>query len=261
MTYAKIIKDSSTYYLYKQPNDQWYFTSRTQPPYDEQAVEITFTQSENSKVIVNTDDALLATTIANFVTNSQSFFGNKMINYYPTVVNTLEEFQAAIAACGMEFDFLHAEINFTYNDAFLHTMGLARTNEWENALGISPDKNASLETRRTNVIARLQSTFKLNTQSIANLVYTLTGGTCQSYFSNEDSTIYIDIRLSSANRLENFPDLESELKRRIPAHLLVSSSRWFDTWNDIKNKFNSWQDVYNKFESWEYVKYFNKEEL
>lgn len=260
MTYAKFIKNGLTYYLYKQPNDEWYFTSRDTPPYDEQAVEITFTNSENTKVVVNTDDALLATTIANFVTNNQSFFGNKLINYYPTVISTLEEFQAAIAACGMEFDFLHSEINFAYNDAFLTTMGFARTSEWENALGISPAKNATLESRRTAIIARLQSTFKLNTQSIANLVSTMTGGTCRSYFSNEDSTIYIDIRLPSSNRLEDFPDLESELGRRIPAHLLVSSSRWFDTWNDVKNKFNTWQDVYN-FGTWDDIKFFNKEEV
>lgn len=261
MTYAKIIKDGTTYYLYKQPNDEWYFTSRTTPPYDDQAVEITFTQSENSKVVVNTDDALLATTIANFVTSGQSFFGNKLINYYPTAIKTLEEFQAAIGACGMEFDFLHAEINFTYNDAFLHTMGVARTSEWENALGIVPAKNATLDSRRTAIMARLQSTFKLNTQSIANLVSTMTGGTCRSYFSDEDSTIYIDIRLSGSSRLESFPEFDSELNRRIPAHLLLSSSRWFDTWQDIKDKFTSWQSVYDKFDSWEAVKFFNKEEV
>lgn len=261
MTYAKIIKDGLTYYLYKQPNDEWYFTSRTEPPYDEQAVEITFTESENSKVVVNTDDPLLSTTIANFVTSGQSFFGNKMINYYPTAINTLEEFQAAVGACGMEFDFLNAEINFSYNDAFLTKMGFNRTSEWENALGITPSKTATLESRRIAVMARLQSTFKLNTQSIANLVLTMTGGTCKSWFSNEDSTIYIDIRLASSNKLEDFPDLNAELQSRIPAHLLLRSARWFDTWQDIRDKFTSWQTVYDQFDTWNDVKFFNKEEV
>lgn len=261
MTYAKIIKDDLIYYLYKQPNDEWYFTSRTTPPYDEQAVEISFTQSSDSKVVVNTDDPLLSTTIANFVTSGQSFFGNKMINYYPTAISTLEEFQAAIGACGMEFDFLNAEINFSYNDAFLTKMGYNRTSEWENALGITPAENSTLESRRIAIMARLQSTFKLNTQSIANLVLTMTGGTCKSWFSNEDSTIYISIRLPSSNKLEEFPELNDELSTRIPAHLLLRSERWFDSWQDIYDKLSTWQSVYDTFATWDEVKFFNKEDV
>lgn len=179
-----------------------------------------------------------------------------MLNYYPTAIRSLLEFQALIQSIGFEVDFLKGEFTFTINDAFLSTVGVERVRQWERALSISVPNGATLQERRNAVLARLQSRFKLNTESIASIVKTLTNGTCVSYF--KDSCIYVEIAPPDSAQVETFPSVENELKRRKPAHLDLRVYRKFSTWGDIKNNFTSWLDVADSFSDWKAVKYYLK---
>lgn len=261
MNYVQVTILGTTYYLLKQSDDKWFFTDILPDSTDETvthiAVDITpaSTESGYDLVSINTDDPLLIETVSNFVANDQSHFGYRMINYYPPVVNVLMEYKALINAVGFEVDFLRSQFTITFNNAFLPTMNAQRTAEWERILGIIPASSSTLDERRKVIMARLQGGFKLNTQSIANIVRTLTGGTCNSHIEN--SCLYVEIVASSEDRTIVYPAVENELKRRIPAHLDLNVRRKYASWGDIKNNLGSWQDVYNSFGNWQNVRFYS----
>lgn len=254
MTYVKVSIKNKTYYLIKQPNDTWYFTDRGEPINEEYPVEIYVYVDDDGSVEIYTDDLILVDTLTTFVETNQTFHGHRMINYYPNAVKVLLEFQAMIQSLGFELDFLKGEFNFTFNDAFLSTMGIDRIKQWEKSLSISITPNSTLEDRRNAIMARLQSRFKLNTESISAIVKTLTNGTCTSYF--KDSCIYVEIAPPDSQQIEVFPTVENELKRRKPAHLDLRLYRKFSTWGDIKDNFSSWEDVKESLTDWKAVKFY-----
>ena len=260
-TYAYITWGDQTLYLAKQPSDYWYFIDQKPPYYGQMPVKVTIENigtTDKPKIVVGTDDPLLAYALTNFASTSpnQSFFGYKIYNMYPQVIQVLKEFEGILNAIGFELDYLRCRLTFIYNDAFLSTMSEARTATWEAALGISSQSFQTLDERRNMVKARIQATFKLNTQSIATIVSTLTGATCVSSF--HDSTIWVEIKLPVDDKRENFDDVEAELARRIPAHLMLNINRWFGNWGDIKKGYTSWREVKDALKTWDDVKYYYK---
>lgn len=255
MDYVTIFYDGIDYYLLKQPDDTWYFTDLLPPINDESPIIINITFDDNSNVTINTDDSFLKDTLLNFTkTGNYSYFGQRMIDYYPEVVKVLLEYQGLIHAVGFEIDFLRGHFSFSYNDAFLTSMGENRIIEWEKALGITPNDNSTLNDRRKVIMARIQGGFKLNTESIENIVRTLTDGSCESYI--QDSCLYVEVRPPQGNRQLSFQTVEDELQRRIPAHLGLNIGRWYSRWQDVRDNFGSWQDVYNSFGNWQDVRFY-----
>lgn len=255
MDYITIVYEGAEYYLIKQPNDTWYFTDLLPPINGESPILIDITFNDDTSITINTDDTFLQDVIVGFIQSGRSYFGQRMFNYYPRVIQVLLEYEGLIKAVGFEIDFLRGHFTFTYNDTFLMTMGEDRTVQWEKALGITPAENSTLDERRRVIMARIQGGFKLNTESIANIVKTLTNGTCVSYV--EDSCLYVEVKPPEGDRTISFPTVEEELKRRIPAHLGLNINRWFARWQEINDNFGSWQDVYNNFGSWQDVRFYS----
>ena len=254
MTYAQVTINEEVYWLIKQPNSDWYFTDTDPASVHEVPLVVTATLDNDYEIDISVEDENLAYTLLHFMVDNQSFYGYKMINYYPVAINSLLEFKALIHALGFETDYLKCQFRFTYNDFFLQSMGESRIQEWEHILGIVPPDGMSLDERRRIIIARIQSRFKLNTESINRIVNTLTGGRAYSRVVN--SNLYVTIYTQSGDKTEMFPAVEAELRRRIPAHLGLGVDRYYGTWGHIKEDFVDWQNVYSTFPTWDDVKYY-----
>lgn len=253
MIYVQVTVNDKTHYLLKQPNGTWLFTHRS-PVLNGVGASVIEITNENTNMVINTNDEVLLSTIRNLMLHNQSARGNMMLNYYPQVIKVLLEYQVLIQATGFEIDFFKSEFNLALNDTYLHTMGEERIVEWEKALGVTPAPNNSLEDRREVIMARFRGGYKLNTESISNVVRTFTNNDAESRF--EDSTVYVEILAPANNKQYKFDNVERELRRRIPAHLDLVVTRKYATWGEIKDNFSSWKDVHDKFNSWEDVYFY-----
>ena len=178
-------------------------------------------------------------------------YKERMNGYYPSVVQTIKEFQAIINSEYPEIEALHEGNERVLADAYLTTMTEERIEQWEKILKIQPIENSTIEDRRDTILARIRGQGKLNTALINSIVNTFTGGTAISYIV--DSVLYVEITPPPENKQYQFTNVEQELALKVPAHLGLKVARNYYTWNDIIAYAPTWQDVYDSFETWEDV--------
>ena len=179
-------------------------------------------------------------------------YRNRMINYYPNIVKQIKEIQSTVDAEYPEFCELDTEREVVLANAWLSTMDESRILQWEQILHITPLENSTLQDRREVIIARIFGGFKLNTQSIENIVHMFTNGYAASWFKN--STIYVIVYPPQGNKQYKFENVEAELMRRKPAHLNMIVDRGYPYWQDIYDYMDDWQDVMDTCETWDDVK-------
>lgn len=182
-------------------------------------------------------------------------YRTRMNSYYPDVVRSIEEFRAIIDGEYPEFDELSANRDNIINDAYLSTMGEERVEQWENILGIAPLSESSIEDRRETIVARVRGQGKLNTELINSIVNAFTGGTANSWVEN--SVLYVEITPPPGNKSFLFPNVEQELKHKVPAHLGFQVSRNYYEWGEIKSNYATWQNVKDGFSTWNDVYLFS----
>ena len=181
--------------------------------------------------------------------------GERMLNYYPEVIKKIQEFKAITHTEGYEFDELKLHSDEALNNAYLLTMDENRIAEWEKILGIRPIENSTAEDRRETIIARIRGQGKLNTELINSIVKTFTGGVAESWI--KDSILYVAILPPRDNKEFQFPNVEQELRHKIPAHLGLNVARSYYSWNQVRNTNPTWQDLLDNFSNWEEVYIFN----
>lgn len=180
-----------------------------------------------------------------------------MLNYYPEVIKSIREFQALIKTQSLQVEEMHEELTKILGDAYVSTASESKIAEWEHFLGITPlpqgedDLETYLSDRRETILARLYNTPKLNTKSISDIVQIFTGGTATSSF--KDGTIHVLISPPKANKQYKFENVEQELRKKIPAHLMFQVDRNYYNWLRVKSNYPTWGDVKNGFANWEDV--------
>lgn len=182
-------------------------------------------------------------------------YQERMINYYPQVIQAIAEFQAIINAEYPEFEDLADGRDRVINDAYLSTMSEERVEQWENVLGIKPLDNSTVSDRRETIIARIRGQGKLNTALINSIVNAFTGGTANSWV--QDSVLYVEITPPPGNKQFQFANVEQELSLKIPAHLGFAVSRNYYEWTDLIADYPTWQDIKDGFDTWEEVYLFS----
>lgn len=180
-------------------------------------------------------------------------YKDRMLGYYPNVIRSIKEFRGIVDAEYPEFESLRSAQDKVIDDAYLTTMGEARIIEWENVLNIKPPANSTIENRRDTIIARMRGQGKLNTNLINLIVKTFTGGTANSWYSLQDNTLYINVLPPSNDKDFNLDSVIQELDRRVPAHLGLSVTQVFATWDQIQDKSATWNDVKTTYETWQDV--------
>lgn len=180
-------------------------------------------------------------------------YKDRMLDYYPNVIRSVNEFRTIVDAEYPEFEALKTARDQVVDDAYLTTMSEDRIVEWEKALNIRPPLDSTIENRRDTIIARMRGQGKLNTELINLIVKTFTGGTAQSWYSLQDNVLHINILPPSNSKNFNLNSVIQELDRRVPAHLGLSVNQVFATWDQISDRCATWNDVKNTYPTWEDV--------
>lgn len=182
---------------------------------------------------------------------------DRMLGYYPEVIKDIYDIQAVIDGEYPEFKLLNEEyIESVQNNAYLLTMDESRITQWEELLSLQVIPGSTIEDRRDAVIARIRGNKKLNTESIQSIVSAFTNGKAVSWFA--DSFIHVEIKPPQGNKQYVFKNVENELEKRKPAHLGLSVTRKYSTWDNIKMEFDSWDSVKDDFATWDDVFYYVK---
>lgn len=180
-------------------------------------------------------------------------YQKRMLGYYPPVIQSILDFQAIVDSESPEIESLGEEVSKVSLDAYLTTMSEERITQWEKRLGVRPSANATLEDRRSVILARVRGQGKLNTALIDKIVNAFTGNTAKSKVVN--GVLYIEIRLPANNRNYDLDSLKNELLKKVPAHLGVQITLEYSTWGNVKNLHPTWSDVLESHGTWENVLY------
>lgn len=178
-------------------------------------------------------------------------YNERMINYYPQVIQAIKEFQAIVYCESEKIDDLAKGVQRVIDDAYLTTMSKERIEQWENVLGIRPLENSTESDRRDTIIARIRGQGKLNSELINTIVNTFTGGSANSWI--KDSILYVEVTPSPTNKQYRFENVEQELAKKVPAHLGFNVKRNYYTWGEIEVTHPTWGDVESAFDKWEDV--------
>lgn len=182
-------------------------------------------------------------------------YNEHMLNRYPEIIKSIREFQLLIATQALEVEEMHEELTRILGNAYVETADESAIQKWERLLDIVPldqgedDLETWLADRRETIMARLFTVEKLNTKSISDIVQIFTGGTATSYFKN--GTIHVLIYPPKDNKQFKFDNVEQELRKKIPAHLMFQVSRNYYTWLQTKSNYSTWGDIKNGVPTWE----------
>jgi len=248
MRYVQITVDGRTYTLRENSDGTWTVTNRAPYVAGEYPVAVILTTEAGQVIEVEVDDDELLKALTLIVTETTTISGEKMLHYYPYVIQRILEFQALIKAEGFEVDFVKNDIDLAINEAYLTTMGEERIEQWEKLLGIAHSAEDTIEDRRDVIIARVRGQGKLNTALINSIVSAFTGGTAISYVEN--STLYVKITPPPGNKVYKFDNVVRELSKKIPAHLGLMVTRDYATWGEVKDNYASWNAV-KQLSNWE----------
>lgn len=248
MKYVRITVDGKTYNLVKNNDGSWVVTNKAPLSAGEYVMTVTLTSENGQNIVLDTTDEELLKAVTLLVVNGVTEGGIRMLDYYPEVIKQILEFQALMFTEGFEIDFLKTDVNLLVNEAWLLTMSERRIIEWEEALGLTPSSDETIEDRRDKIIATIRGKGKLNTSKINAIVGAFTnGGVATSYI--EGSTLYVKVQPPVDNKQYKFTNVENALKQVIPAHLGLVVVRDYATWGEIKENFASWAAI-NNLESW-----------
>lgn len=185
-------------------------------------------------------------------------YNERMLNCYPEVIKAIKDFKELIEAEAFEIEEMHEELTKLLANAYISTADEPTIAKWEKFLGITPLEQGedTLETwisdRRETVLARLYYTEKMNTKSIADVVKIFTGGEARSYF--RDGVIYVLISPPKNSKRYKFENVEQELQKKTPAHLILNVQRNYYSWEQVKDTYVTWDTVMD-VPNWEEVCY------
>lgn len=180
-------------------------------------------------------------------------YRERMIGYYPKVIQSIEEFQAIVDSEYPEIEDIKNNTERVISDAYLTTMSSERVTEWEKLLSIRPVEGATLEGRRDSVIARIRGQGKLNTKLIKTIVSTFTGADCDTWIEN--STLNILLYPSRDNKEYVLDNLVQEISMKVPTHLGLRITKAWQTWDNVNSQHANWQGVKSIYGTWEDVLY------
>jgi hypothetical protein len=178
-------------------------------------------------------------------------YRERMMGYYPQIIQSVLEFQAIIDGEHLEIEKLADGTIRVINDAYLTTMSEDRIKQWENVLGIQPIEYSSISDRRDTIIARIRGQGKLNTERINAIVNAFTGGTANSWI--EDGVLYVEITPPPENKQFRFENVEQEIAKNVPAHLGLNIRRNYQLWSGVEYENATWSEVRTNYGTWQDV--------
>lgn len=170
-----------------------------------------------------------------------------LIGYIPSVLKEVHQFRALTYSEQPEIFNLFAEIEIALNNQFIETSTGYGVERWEKILQITPKATYTLNERKFTILSRLAEELPFTFQMLEQMLIKLCGK--DGYWIEVNPDLYelvIKVALTAKN---NFKDVETLLKRVVPANLIIKLSIKYNTWGVIKGftwgqlKFKTWREI------------------
>lgn len=171
-----------------------------------------------------------------------------LINYLPPHSAELLEVQSLMTAEQPEIERLWGDIDNALKDQFLSTATITGIMRWEKMLKLVPRATDTLDERRFRILARINEQLPFTKNTLRDMLKALCGekGFRMTIFYGE-YRIRVLVELSVKKMVA---EVESLLKRVIPANMFVEVSLLYNVWETTKMK--TWGELLPK--TWGAVK-------
>ena len=147
----------------------------------------------------------------------------ELLSYLPPVIQELEEFKQIMNTESEEFNILVKEYQNLLNDQFVHEATENGLSRWEKILGINPKPTDTLESRRWEILNRLNIKIPYTWTMLKNKLYALYGDSYTIKLISDTYTIQIRVpqELSDTEIRSTYTMLEVI----VPANMIIDIQR------------------------------------
>ena len=158
----------------------------------------------------------------------------------------MQEIMQSIEA---EFNLLKNKIELTENQFFV-VLADKNISEHEKDVGLTPDTNADIDTRRGRVLSKLRGTGTVTKSMMKNVAASFVNGDIE--IIEYPSEYCFSVKFTSRTGVPyNITDIQNMIEEIKPAHLAVEYIFTYRLWQDIIDTLNDWENV--KSYTWEWL--------
>lgn len=181
----------------------------------------------------------------------------QLSKYQPSFYRTSGVMRCINAALEKELERLQAAAESIRTELNIST-AVERISDWEASVGLKPNDNLTIESRRSRVLARLRQIGSATKDRIKSIVESYTRGSVEIIENSAEYTVLIRFT-DKIGKPDNMDGIIEQLERIMPAHLEVKFEYKYRTWQQVLDSGKTWGEIYNSGYTWEDV--MNKEEL
>ena len=148
-----------------------------------------------------------------------------------------------------EFSRLQSETNLTENQFFV-ILSDRDISKHEQDVGLAPDSEADIDTRRGRVLSKLRGTGTVTKSMMKNVAASFVNGKIE--IIEYPSEYAFAVKFNSKTGIPyNLSDIQAMIEEIKPAHLAVDYIFTYRLWQDIKDELEIWNTV--KTYTWEFL--------
>jgi len=148
-----------------------------------------------------------------------------------------------------EFHSLNSEIQLSENQFFV-VLADKNISEHEKDVGLTPDTNADIDTRRGRVLSKLRGTGTVTKTMMKNVAASFVNGDIE--IIEYPSEYCFAVKFTSRTGIPyNIIDIQNMIEEIKPAHLAVEYIFTYRLWQDIIDTLNDWENV--KSYTWDWL--------
>ncbi|MEW4281755.1 putative phage tail protein [Priestia megaterium] len=162
-----------------------------------------------------------------------------MKEYMPTYYQDIREAMRIIEAEAREFSRVRAQVNKVLDQYFVNSSDVA-LDRWERVLGITYDKNRSLDARRQFINAKLRGAGTTTLALLDNVVDSF----CKADLTERATENAVTIKTTGRRGIPpNFADIKESVNDVIPAHIVPDFEFTYVPWHEIEESAMQFDDL------------------
>ncbi len=164
-----------------------------------------------------------------------------MFSNMPSYYRNSKVMQEIMKSIEDEFQRLKSEIQLSENQFFV-VLADKNISEHEKDVGLTPDTNADIDTRRGRVLSRLRGTGTVTKTMMKNVAASFVNGDIE--IIEYPSEYCFVVKFTSRTGIPyNISDIQAMIEEIKPAHLAVEYIFTYKLWQDIMGILNNWKTV------------------
>lgn len=155
-----------------------------------------------------------------------------LLSYQSNIIQQIREFKVLSEVEKAQHECVWQAVEDAINDQFANTLSTNGCERWESIMAIQAKDTEDLEFRRFRILSRLNERLPYTYRMLELQLRTLCGDSGYTMvLRNDEYTLIVKIALASRNK---YSDVESTLRKYVPANIVLDVSLMYNTWNKVK---------------------------